>query len=98
MDKAPQQTRSEAELLLSAVSEVSKALTGDRLLGVEITGLSIRAPKGYGEEILFVIRGVDDAGTSVVAFHSSFSLVEAIRGLAARLGNGSLRWREDRFL
>lgn len=91
------QPQSEAEALEAAVRGISRALNGQRDLLVDLTGLSMRAPKGVGEELLMVIRGIDAEGMHVVAFHSAFSLGEALRGLGARLNNGTLAWREDSF-
>lgn len=93
----PRHHQSESELLQDAIRGISKALMGQRDLLVDLTGISMRAPKDTGEELLLVIRGVDAEGMHVVAFHSAFSLAEALRGLAARLSNGTLRWREDGF-
>lgn len=90
-------SRSQAELVEQAVQGISDALNGTRDLAVHLSGLSVKAPKGEGEELLIVIRGIDADGMPVVAFHSAFSLSEAVRGLAARLNNGTLRWRPDDF-
>lgn len=80
-----------------AVSSLSAAMQGYRQLAVVLVGFSVRAPKGRGDEFLMVIRGEDEAGAPVVAFHSAMSLGETFSGAEARLSNGTLRWREDEF-
>lgn len=86
-----------AEALRSAVNDISAGMYGYRTLQVEPTGFTVRGPRSRGDEILVVVRGVDHEGAPVVAFHGAYSLEEALLGLAARLGNGTLKWREDQF-
>lgn len=90
-----QHTRTERTEVGIAVAEISAAICGKRDLAVSLTGLSLRGPQEGNEEILCVIRGIDEAGLPVVSFHSGFVLGEVLRGVASRLNNGSLRWRPD---
>ena len=87
----------ERQAVGQACTEISAALVGRRNLIVAIVGLSVRGPRHEGDEIMIVVRGVDEDGAPVVAFHSGFSLGDALRGVAGRLNNGSLRWRADEF-
>jgi hypothetical protein len=80
-----------------AVDDISLALTGYRSLTVDVVGISIRPPTVAGGDFLLTVRGTDEAGGPVVAFHGSPDLGEAFRGLDNRLLNGSLRWRPDQF-
>lgn len=80
-----------------AVQYLSFCLEGERDISVELSGLTIRAPKEEGGEILVVLRGLDEEGAAVVAFHSAFSLDEALVGVENRLANGSLKWRIDEW-
>lgn len=90
-------SQAEREHVGRSVQEISAALTGARSLVVGLVSLSIRGPRHEGDEILMVIRGLDQDGQPVVAFHSGYTLGDAIRGVAGRLNNGSLRWREDEY-
>lgn len=80
-----------------ALAQIDRALQGYRDLAVQISGFSVRGPRGPGDEVFLVIRGEDEEGAPVVSFHSAFTLTEAIRGLDARLSNGTLKWRADEF-
>lgn len=79
-----------------AVSNIGNAMKGYRALGVDVIGLSVRAPDmSVSGEFLLTVRGVDADGQRVVAFHSATTLEEVFQGLEARLLNGSLKWRAD---
>lgn len=80
-----------------ALDEVGLAMAGYRSLSVDIVGVSIRAPRVRGDDYLLTIRGLDEDGARVVAFHGAADLVEAFRGLQNRLLNGSLKWRIDNY-
>jgi hypothetical protein len=80
-----------------ALDELGLAMSGYRSLTVEVVGLSIRPPAGAGGDFLLTVRGVDEAGARVVAFHGSPDLGDALRGLHNRIMNGSLKWRPDAF-
>ena len=45
---------------------------------------------------LAIITG-DDGSGPVVAFHSGDGLTATIEGLAAKIRNGSLKWKEDQY-
>lgn len=80
-----------------AVDEVGLVISGYRSLAVAVSGLSIRSPQVQGGDYLLTVRGTDEGGAPVVAFHGSPDLGEAFRGLHNRLMNGSLRWRPDEY-
>jgi hypothetical protein len=80
-----------------AMGDVDNAMQGYRNLVVEVTGLSIRGPVAQGGEFLCTVRGYDEEGMAVVAFHGAATLTEMFIGLSARLNNGSLKWREDQY-
>lgn len=90
-------TPNEFMAFYDAVGQISAALRGNRDLAVDVTGVTIRGPREAGDEILLVVRGIGSDGGPVVAFHSAYGLAEALLSLAARLNNGSLKWREDEF-
>jgi hypothetical protein len=79
------------------VRELSESLTGARRTEVDLTSMTIRGPIEPGQEILMVLKGFDHAGAPVVAFHSAYSLGECLQGLAGRINNGTLRWKEDEY-
>jgi len=64
---------------------------------IELVGFSVRVPPGPDDEILIVFRGLDGAGTPIVAFHSDLSISGALAGGANRLRSGNLRWKEDGY-
>ena len=78
-----------------AVMRLDAVLLGWRQSDYEVTGLSIRAPRGEGDEYLVTIRALGSDGGPVVAFHSSYNLMELLIGLENRLSNGDLRWKPD---
>lgn len=80
-----------------AVVELGFAMQGYRALRVEIRGISIRKPPVSNGEFLLTIRGTDEDGKPVVAFHTAFELAEALRGVYSRTKNGSLKWRPDAY-
>lgn len=80
-----------------AVSWVGLALSGDRDLVVDVTGLSIRGPRTETDGFFIVIRGTDEEGTPVVAFHDGATLEDALLGVHNRLSNGTFKWRVDEY-
>jgi hypothetical protein len=80
-----------------ALAYIDKCLAGRNNLSIDVVGLSVRGPRAEGDEVFVTVRGLDAEGTPCVAFHSAFSLGEAMRGVAARLKNGTLKWRVDQF-
>jgi hypothetical protein len=85
------------EAVGESVESLGAAMQGYRNLSVEVTGLSVRGPRVRGDEFLVVVKGLDEAGLPVVAFHSAMELGEALRGVEARISNGTLKWRADEF-
>lgn len=73
-------------------------MLGYPMAGVQVTGLSVRPPRYEGDETLVVLRGEDEAGLPLVAFHSAYMLTDAIAGCWTRHKNGTLKWREDSFV
>lgn len=80
-----------------ALGQIGRAMEGFRDLAVDVIGLSIRGPRSQGDEFFVTVRGLDADGQRWVAFHSAFTLTDLIRGVDARLSNGTLKWREDQF-
>lgn len=80
-----------------AVATLGVLMNQYRDLEVYPVGLSIRAPNTRGGQFLFVLRGETVDEQRVVAFHDALEIGEGFRGLMARLQNGSLQWREDKF-
>jgi len=81
----------------SFVERLGRGFENPGTFGVELTGMSLRAPNGERGEYLAVVRALDDAGAPIVAFHSAMFLADLLVGLTERLNNGSMRWRDDEF-
>jgi len=77
---------------LDAVDAMHR-LTGHDVI---ITGMSIRGEwDGHGD-LLLVLRAEGPEG-NIVAFHSTAEPLGLWTGLAARINNGSLKWRTDEY-
>jgi hypothetical protein len=63
---------------------------------IEILGLSVRVPSGEGEEYFIVVRA-RVGNDKRVGFNSATTFVEALRGTLARIENGSMIWKEDKY-
>lgn len=81
----------------AAVVELGRACEGYRDLSMQVIGMSIRAPQFRDGEYLMVVRGLGQDGGMFVAFHSALDIGEVLRGVDARLRNGSLKWRVDEY-
>jgi len=97
MAKDRKQNDLQPEKLGWAILTIEAGIEGYRGWQVEVTGFSVRAPLVQHGEYLMVIKGTDEAGGPIVAFHSSTSLADLFTGCANRLVNGSLKWRDDEF-
>jgi len=80
-----------------AVAELGAAMEGYRDLQVDITGMSVRGPAVRNGEFLITVRGVDHEGLPVVAFHGATDFGEALRGISARVNNGTMKWKADEY-
>lgn len=89
--------RQYCEKVGKAIVDLAHAIEGYRDLSVELVGMSIRGPQFRGGEYLIVLRGLDEEGLPIVAFHSALDMGEVLRGVESRLRNGSLKWRKDEF-
>lgn len=72
--------------------------TIERLEGqdVIIKRVSIKAPLEDGQDYFAIVTGCMGE-RPVVAFHGGSSFLEAVVGVARRLGNGSMTWKEDQY-
>lgn len=61
-----------------------------------VRAIKFRAGKVPGAEWMVIITAYSPDGP-VVAFHSGDGFREALVGLAARLKNGSLKWKVDEY-
>lgn len=62
-----------------------------------LSGLTVRSPmRAEQGDWLITIRAVID-GTPSVAFAGSEDLIGALRAVAARWNNRSLKWRDDEY-
>ena len=84
-----------AALAGKALLEFDAVCQGYREQDGDLAGFSIRCPKARGGEYLITIRGLDDAGAPVVAFHTADSLNGLWASLWVRYKNGDLKWKED---
>lgn len=78
-----------------ALLEFDAVMQGYRQSQVELTGLSIRAPRVEGEDYLMTLRAVDDAGAPLVGWNGAYNLLELWISSWGRFSNGKLKWRED---
>lgn len=61
-----------------------------------LVGLRIKPPGDDSAEWLVVATG-DTLEGAVVAFHTAGTLTEALRGVAERYVNKTLKWRDDEY-
>jgi len=59
-----------------------------------LTSLHFKVGGGWDDGVLVVVKATI-GGEDKVGFHGDSTLIECVRGLANRLNNGSLKWRED---
>jgi len=71
---------------------VAKGLAGD----IHITTIRLRAPSVEGGEWLAVVKATTENG-NIVGFHGGTGLGDLVSGLANRLNNGSIKWKEDEY-
>lgn len=63
---------------------------------IYIQGMSIRVPQDIGEDYFVVVRASTVDG-SKVAFHNAAEFGDLIIGLANRMQNKSLKWKDDKY-
>jgi len=86
-----------AERAGRALMHFGAVAQGYRDVTVDLVGFSIRCPKAQGGEFLMTLRGSDDAGAPLVAFHTSDSLEGLWNSLWVRYDGGDLRWKADEW-
>lgn len=64
--------------------------------GTPIKRVTLKGPLVEGGSALIILTADSEEGP-VVAFHNVDDLGTAIKGLAARLQNGSLKWKVDEY-
>lgn len=64
--------------------------------GIEVKALRFVYRAGIRGEVLCVVTAQTESG-GLVAFHNGDSFGEVMKGIAARMGNGSLKWKEDEY-
>lgn len=60
----------------------------------ELLGLRVSCDASDERGVLIVVKGLGEDGY-LVAFHRGESIVEALQGVANRLKNHTLKWKED---
>jgi len=61
-------------------------------------GLKIKFPDVSGGDCLVVVTGYERAsGDAIVGFHGGYDVGDALIGLAGRLQNGKMKWRQDDY-
>lgn len=63
---------------------------------IVVRAIKFRAGNVPGAEWLVVITAYSPGGP-IVAFHSGDGFRETLVGLASRLSNGSLKWKDDQY-
>ncbi len=81
-----------AEQLVRAEDIFERLDEGD----LSIDSMGVRLPQYEGGDYMVTVRAVKE-GVAVVGFHGADSLAESLRGVLARLSNGSMRWRDDKY-
>lgn len=61
-----------------------------------LRSITVRLPGEARNTFLAVVRA-DNAGAPVVSFHEGDTLLECLRGMVARLENGSVKWKDDQY-
>ena len=64
--------------------------------GIEVKALRFVYRGGVRGEVLCVVTAHTENG-GIVAFHNGDTFGEVMKGIAARMGNGSLKWKEDEY-
>lgn len=64
--------------------------------GVEVKALRLTYRNGVHGEVLCVVTAGTESG-GIVAFHSADGLGEVLKGVSARMVNGSIKWKEDEY-
>lgn len=64
--------------------------------GDELMYISCRLKGSARSEYLLVLKA-RIGGVPVVSFHAAETLAEALRGLIARVENGSVKWKVDEY-
>ncbi len=59
-----------------------------------ISEIRLKVDAGYDGTVAGIIKATI-GGQKVIAFHSDETVTEVVTGIVSRLGNGSLKWRED---
>lgn len=71
--------------------------SGEKVHEYEFVGMSVRFPDQGSDEFLVTLRALDHEGAPVVAFHAAPNLDEVLKGLLARIENGQLKWKADKW-
>lgn len=88
----------EQEMVKLAVSLYKVEAHIERLIKEEVylKSIRLRAPQVRGGEWLAVVS-IEVSGEGKVGFHSADGLTTVLRGTAARLLNGSMKWKDDEY-
>lgn len=63
---------------------------------LSIDSMSLRLPQYVSGDYLVTVRARKE-GVAVVGFHGADSMAEVLRGVMARLENGSMQWKDDKY-
>ena len=75
---------------------LSDRTDGQRHPDYTLKEVRVRAPAELSGEWLGIVKA-DFDGTPCIGFHGGDSLLDCLKGLASRLNNGSMKWREDQY-
>lgn len=78
-----------------ALMEFDAVAQNWRASTITLVGLSIRVPREDGDDYLMTLRGVNESGGPVVAFHGAYNMLELWISAWGRFSNGTLKWRDD---
>lgn len=90
------QEQRQAARVQSALLTIQSYMEGYSPTGIIIDGLRITDRSGDGTDLLAAVKAVSETGYTI-AFSSASSLSELVISIAARLRNGSMKWKEDEY-
>lgn len=82
------------ERLAIRVEQLSRFLEDPGDSDIWIRSLQFKTNSGWDGGVMVIVKA-DIGGEQQVSFHSEPSLDECLVGLANRLANGTMKWRED---
>lgn len=96
-DKAHPLSEAMQKKLGLAVAILERCSVGEVYADYEVHTIRYKFANSALGDHLAVVTGTDGEGMAVVAFHTAQTVGELIVGVAARIQNGTLKWRVDEY-